>query len=338
MENLGGCQCERDRSCEPGHQRGRFSLVEKETGAEAIRVSDLVKRYGDFEAVHGVSFAVHEGECFGLLGPNGAGKSTTIRMMCCLATISGGSIEVFGHRASPGNPAIKRQIGVVAQDDNLDPDLTVKENIEIQGRFYGLSAGEARARAEELLVWMQLQTKTNDQVRALSGGMRRRLVIARALMARPRLLVLDEPTTGLDPQARQLVWAKVRELKSQGVTVLLTTHYMDEAERLADRLVIMDHGNILEEGTPFEVIERVVGTECLEFFSITADDQTRLAASLDDQVFAEWQGDSWAVFGRDLDRLIGRWEADGRPIPRFYRRRAGLEDVFLRLTGRDLRE
>jgi lipooligosaccharide transport system ATP-binding protein len=185
---------------------------------------------------------------------------------------------------------------------------------------------------------MQLETKKKEQVRALSGGMRRRLVIARALMARPRLLVLDEPTTGLDPQARQLVWAKVRELKSQGVTVLLTTHYMDEAERLSDRLVIMDHGHILEEGRPLEVIERVVGTECLEFSGMAPEEQAVLAKFLEPDMLSEWQGDSWVVFGSDLDRVIRRWQEAGHDLFRFYRRRAGLEDVFLRLTGRDLRE
>ena len=307
---------------------------------DVVRVEGLVKRYGDFEAVHGISFSVHEGECFGLLGPNGAGKSTTIRMMCCLATISAGSIQVLGLPAFPGNQAIKRQIGVVSQDDNLDPDLTVRENIEIQGRFYGQSAVQARQRAQSLLEWMQLENKAKEQVRALSGGMRRRLVISRALMGRPRLLVLDEPTTGLDPQARQLVWAKVRELKSQGVTVLLTTHYMDEAERLSDRLVIMDHGRILEEGRPEQVILRVVGEECLEFMAISERDQALLAAHIrsEDGAVTEWQGGTWVVFGSDLDRLVRRWQEVMPVLPRFYRRRAGLEDVFLRLTGRDLRE
>ncbi len=310
------------------------------TAPDVVRVEGLVKRYGDFEAVHGVSFFVSEGECFGLLGPNGAGKSTTIRMICCLAAIDGGTIHVLELPAFPGNQAIKQQIGVVSQDDNLDPDLTVRENIEIQGRFYGQSAGEARERAQELLVWMQLESKAKAQVRDLSGGMRRRLVIARALMGKPRLLVLDEPTTGLDPQARQLVWAKVRELKSQGVTVFLTTHYMDEAERLCDRLVIMDHGGILEEGPPDEVIARVVGEECLELSGISEDQQVQLARHLGEAevTFSEWQGEIWAVFGSQLDRLLQRWQTLESALPRFYRRRASLEDVFLRLTGRDLRE
>ncbi len=310
---------------------------------DVVQVRGLVKRYGDFEAVHGVDFSVHEGECFGLLGPNGAGKSTTIRMMCCLATISQGSIEVLGLPAYPGNQAIKRQIGVVAQEDNLDPDLTVRENIEIQGRFYGQSAEEARERAESLLAWMQLEKKAKEQVRALSGGMRRRLVISRALMGRPRLLVLDEPTTGLDPQARQLVWAKIRELKAEGVTVLLTTHYMDEAERLSDRLVIMDHGHILEEGRPQAVIERVVGEECLEFYPVSPAQQQAMADSiLEDEdgqgMVSEWQGDTFVLFGRDLDRQLHRWQQNALDLPHHYRRRTSLEDVFLRLTGRDLRE
>lgn len=305
----------------------------------AVTVSGLIKKYGDFEAVKGISFEVREGECFGLLGPNGAGKSTTIRMLCCLATITDGVIEVFGLSAHPGNQAIKRQIGVVSQDDNLDPDLTVLENVEMQGRFYGQPAAEARKRGAELLSWMQLESKRDAQVRDLSGGMRRRLVIARALMGRPRLLVLDEPTTGLDPQARQLVWAKIRELRGEGVTILLTTHYMDEAERLSDRLVIMDHGEILERGTPRDVIARVVGHECLEFDGI---DPARAKRMVDEaagvgRLLEEWRGDTWVVFAGDVDGLLRRWQTAG-DVPHFYRRRAGLEDVFLHLTGRDLRE
>lgn len=325
--------------------RGHVRMIIPEPRAEAVAarpavaVSGLVKQYGDVAAVKGIAFEVQPGECFGLLGPNGAGKSTTIRMLCCLAAITAGSIEVFGLPAYPGNAAIKRQIGVVSQDDNLDPDLTVLENVEMQGRFYGQSAAEARARAIDLLTWMQLDSKRGAQVRDLSGGMRRRLVIARALMGQPRLLVLDEPTTGLDPQARQLVWAKIRELGSEGVTVLLTTHYMDEAERLADRLVIMDHGEVLERGTPRDVIERVVGHECLEFDGLDPRIARRMAAEAAEagRRHDEWRGDTWVVFADDVDALLRRWQKTG-DIPHFYRRRAGLEDVFLRLTGRDLRE
>ncbi len=308
--------------------------------AIAVAAKGLTKHFGNFEAVGGIDFDVYEGECFGLLGPNGAGKSTTIRMICCLTGRTAGSLSVLGIPAEPGQRAIKSQLGVVSQEDYLDPALTVRENIEIHGRFYGLSPQVASERAAELLEFMQLDGKAGQQVRALSGGMRRRLVIARALMGRPRLLVLDEPTTGLDPQARILVWRKVRELKAQGVTVLLTTHYMDEAQRLCDRLVVIDHGHILEAGRPRELIERLVGRECLECPDLDAAAAEQLAAALspEDEAWHEWQGDSWVLFSPNLARILDRWVAAAIAPPLSYRRPAGLEDVFLRLTGRELRD
>ncbi len=307
--------------------------------AAVIVAENLVKRYGDFEAVHGIDFSVAEGACFGLLGPNGAGKSTTIRMISCLAEISGGRLTVLGHDAHPGNLTIKRQLGVVSQEDYLDPSLTVRENVELHGRFYGMGYRDAKIRADELLVFLQLEEKGSAQVRALSGGMRRRAVIARALMGRPRLLILDEPTTGLDPQARILVWGKIRELKQEGVTILLTTHYMDEAQRLADDLVVIDHGTILERGTPRDLISRVVGTECLEI----AECDPHTGKSLAERVHAmgavsDWQGDSLMVFSSDMDPVIAQLQEEKVLPPQYYRRRATLEDVFLRMTGRDLRE
>lgn len=309
------------------------------TAAAVVRVHNLVKEYGNFQAVRGVDFTVREGECFGLLGPNGAGKSTTIRTICCLTDVTAGTVEVFGLPAYPGHAAIKRQIGVVAQDDHLDPDLTVKENLEIQGRFYGQDRHTAQARSVELLIWMQLEGKAHDQVRTLSGGMRRRLAIARALVAYPRLLVLDEPTTGLDPQARQLVWGKLRELKASGVTILLTTHYMEEAERLADHLVIIDHGKILERGHPTELIRRIVGRECLELTGRDVE-MTRWTALLSTfpQCRFDRQGELLTVFAPDLEPVVQSLKNHGLLPQQYYRRRAGLEDVFLRLTGRELRE
>ena len=310
------------------------------TPAVAVSARGLTKQFGNFEAVAGMDFDVYEGECFGLLGPNGAGKSTTIRMICCLTARTAGSLTVLGEPAAPGQRTIKGQLGVVSQEDYLDPALTVRENIEIHGRFYGQSPEVATLRATELLEFMQLDGKTNEQVRSLSGGMRRRLVIARALMGRPRLLVLDEPTTGLDPQARILVWRKVRELKAEGVTVLLTTHYMDEAQRLCDRLVVIDHGRILESGRPRELILRLVGRECLECPDIAPAVVDGLTATLrpEDQAWHEWQSDSWVLFSPNLSAILDRWDTAGIAPSLAYRRPAGLEDVFLRLTGRELRD
>ncbi len=304
-----------------------------------VMAKRLVKRFGAFEAVRGIDFTIALGECFGLLGPNGAGKSSTIRMICCLTDVSQGTLTVLGWPAHPGQRAVKRQLGVVAQDDNLDPSLTVRENTEIHGRFYGLDSCEARRRSDELLAFMQLEGRANEQVRALSGGMRRRLVIARALMGNPRLLILDEPTTGLDPQARLLVWGKINELKRQGVTILLTTHYMDEAERLCDQLVVVDHGEILERGSPGDLIHRVVGDDCLEVPGVDERQARAMAQFLDDYpVWTDRQADSLLVYGGQMDEVIDQlhWK---NLLPRtYYRRRASLEDVFLKLTGRELRD
>lgn len=305
-----------------------------------IEARGLTKHYGAFVAVRGIDLDVRAGECFALLGPNGAGKSTTIRMICCLADVTAGSLVVLGEKPYPGNRRLKQKLGVVAQEDYLDPGLTVLENIELHGRFYGLSASEARERALGLLAFLQLDQRQGEQVRALSGGMRRRLVVARALMGRPELLVLDEPTTGLDPQARLLVWAKLRELRSSGVTILMTTHYMDEAERLADRLAIVDHGIVLERGTPSELIDRVVGPDCLECLGVP-DEEARVLMDLAESIpgtRAERQGDAVVVYGPDAGYVLEAWREAHREPARYVRRPSGLEDVFLSLTGRDLRE
>ena len=305
-----------------------------------IEARALTKRYGDFPAVREIDLEVGEGECFALLGPNGAGKSTTIRMICALTDVTGGSLSVLGLPAYPGNIELKRLLGVVSQEDYLDPGLTVLENTELHGRFYGIGAAEARERALDLLAFLQLEQRAHDMVRELSGGMRRRLVIARALMGRPRLLVLDEPTTGLDPQARLLVWAKLRELRGAGVTILITTHYMDEAERLADRLAIMDHGRILEHGTPASLIERVVGPDCVECVGVGDEQAERLRRVAEERpgTRSERQGDAVVVFGPDADGVLAAWREAGLMPARYIRRPSSLEDVFLSLTGRDLRE
>ncbi|BDG59094.1 ABC transporter ATP-binding protein [Caldinitratiruptor microaerophilus] len=233
-------------------------------GSHAVRARGLVKRYGATLAVAGIDLAIRTGECYGFLGPNGAGKSTTMRMIYGRTPITAGELTVLGLDARSQMRRIKARIGVVPQEDNLDPDFTVLENLVIYGRYFGLSAAVARNRALELLEFVALAGRANQRVDQLSGGMKRRLVIARALIARPELVILDEPTTGLDPQARHLLWDKLRELRAQGVTLLLTTHYMEEATQLCDRVAIIDHGRILAEGRPEDLVAAHPGAANLE--------------------------------------------------------------------------
>ena len=223
-----------------------------------IEATGLVKRFGDFEAVRGIDFFVHKGECVGLLGPNGAGKTTTMRMIMGLSTVSAGQLTVFGQRAGHLGRELQARVGLVSQEDNLDPDLSVQANLEVYGRYFGLSRAYIAERVPQLLRFMQLEDRGESRVMQLSGGMKRRLVIARALIADADFVILDEPTTGLDPQARVLIWKQLLDLKKQGKTLLLTTHYMDEAQRLCDRLVIIDHGQILAEGSPQYLIDKHV--------------------------------------------------------------------------------
>src|SRR5438874_2351410 len=232
--------------------------------APLIRARGLVKRFGDFVAVDGIDFDVARGEAFGFLGPNGAGKSSTMRMIGCVSPVSGGELSVLGLDPATDGPAIRGRLGVVPQADTLDNELTVQENLFIYGRYFGLSRADVRARAKELLEFVQLGERAKSKVEPLSGGMKRRLTIARALVNDPELLLLDEPTTGLDPQARHAVWDRLFRLKQQGVTLVLTTHYMDEAEQLCDRLVIMHQGKIAQEGSPLELIQRLSTREVVE--------------------------------------------------------------------------
>jgi lipooligosaccharide transport system ATP-binding protein len=300
-----------------------------------VHAENLQKRYGSFEAVRGLTFDVEEGECFAFLGPNGAGKSSTIRMICCQSPVTAGILTVFGQRADPHAIAVKRRLGVVAQDDYLDPELTVEENLVLHGRFYGLSGREAGARADDLLEFMQLEAKKGQRVKELSGGMRRRLVIARGLIGRPQLLVLDEPTTGLDPQARLLVWTRLRELTRDGVTLIVTTHYMEEAARLADRLVVMDHGLILDRGTPADLVDRIAGTEAVDVWGLELAYAERLVGSVGR---VEVRGDALAILSRHGAAVIERLNAGPIAPERLQLRPASLEDVFLLLTGKELRE
>ncbi len=305
-----------------------------------VEAEELVKRFGNLVAVDGISFQVQEGECYGFLGPNGAGKTTTMRMICCTARPTAGVLRVFGLDVPRHARAIKRQLGVVHQAVTLDDALTVRENLVVYGRYFDLTWEEARRRADELLTFAELEARADDRVSKLSGGMQRRLMIARALMANPRLLVLDEPTTGLDPQARHALWDRLRQLKRAGVTQILTTHYMEEAEHLCDRVAIVDHGRIVAEGPPRELVERYVGREVVEL-QVAGDGA--LAGAVAEQAAGlaegfEVAGDRVFLHTRDGEELLHRVRALRLPLEAVVLRRATLEDVFLRLTGRRLRE
>jgi len=305
-----------------------------------VEAEELLKRFGSLVAVDRISFQVREGECYGFLGPNGAGKTTTMRMVCCTARPTAGSLRVFGLDVRRHGRAIKRQLGVVHQSVTLDDALTVRENLVVYGRYFDLSWAEARRRADELLAFAELEARADERVSKLSGGMQRRLMIARALMANPRLLVLDEPTTGLDPQARHAVWDRLRQLKRGGVTQILTTHYMEEAEHLCDRVAIVDHGRIVAEGPPRELVERYVGREVVEL-QVAADGAPAWAVAEQAAGLAEGfevAGDRVFLHTRDGEELVHRVRALRLPVEAVVLRRATLEDVFLRLTGRRLRE
>ena len=306
--------------------------------APVIVAQDLVKRYGDFAAVDGISFEVAPGESFGLLGPNGAGKSTTMRMVGAVSTRTSGELEVVGLDPDRYGPEIRSQLGVVPQSDNLDTELRVRENLLVYGRYFGLPSRLVATRADELLEFAQLADKGKAKVDALSGGMKRRLTIARALINDPRVLLLDEPTTGLDPQARHILWDRLFRLKEQGTTLLLTTHYMDEAEQLCDRLVVVDKGTIMAEGTPAELIRRYSSREVLEvrFGSDRNSAVAERLAGIGDRL--EVLPDRILVYSDDGEsELVRITEAGLRPLTSLVRR-SSLEDVFLRLTGRSLIE
>ena len=303
--------------------------------APLIRARGLVKTFGDLTAVDAIDFDVQPGEAFGFLGPNGAGKSSTMRMIGCVSPVTAGTLTVFGLDPNRDGPKIRSRLGVVPQLDTLDNELSVRENIVIYGRYFGLSRKELRGRADELLEFVQLSERAKDLVEPLSGGMKRRLTIARSLVNRPDLMLLDEPTTGLDPQARHAVWDRLFRLKQQGVTLVLTTHYMDEAEQLCDRLVIMDRGKIAEEGSPLELIRRLSTREVVELrFS---DEAPQVQPDVFDGRVArvEVLPDRILLYTDDGDALVPT--AHDRLHPQSVLvRRSTLEDVFLRLTGRTL--
>jgi lipooligosaccharide transport system ATP-binding protein len=300
-----------------------------------ISARGLVKSFGSLRAVDGIDFDVHRGEAFGFLGPNGAGKSSTMRMIGCVSPITDGVLRVLGRDPGRDGPQIRARLGVVPQLDTLDNELTVRENLIIYGRYFGLSRRAVRERADELLEFVQLSERADDRVEPLSGGMKRRLTIARSLVNDPELMLLDEPTTGLDPQARHAVWERLFRLKRQGVTLVLTTHYMDEAEQLCDRLVIMDRGKIAEEGSPLELIERLSTREVVELRF--PDEVPTLEPGLLDGHVArtETLPDRLLLYTDDGDALVPIAHEKLRPQSVLVRR-STLEDVFLRLTGRTL--
>jgi lipooligosaccharide transport system ATP-binding protein len=298
----------------------------------------LKKSYDGFEAVKGVDFEVHPGECFGFLGPNGAGKTTTMKMIYGAVIPTGGELDVAGLDVKRCERKIKRRIGVVPQENNLDDELKVRENLLVYGRYYDLPRKVALQRADELLEFVQLTEKAESKVEQLSGGMKRRLLIARALINDPEIVVLDEPTTGLDPQARHLVWDRLRELTGEGKTLLLTTHYMEEAARLCDRLVIMEGGLIIAEGSPKQLVEEHVSPEVLEFRG-GPEDLERLRPIVEAASDAvERSGEALLAFTADGGALMEEVRSSGIEVENTVYRHAGLEDVFLRLTGRRLIE
>lgn len=299
-----------------------------------IVAEKLVKRYDELTAVDGISFAIEEAECFGFLGPNGAGKTTCIRMIQCVSPVTAGKLSVLGMDVAKQPREIKSLIGVVPQEDNLDPDLTVLMNMTTYARYFGMPKKVAEQKSRELIAFMQLTEKVDEKISDISGGMKRRLIIARALINEPRILILDEPTTGLDPQARHAIWDKIRDLKKRKVTVVITTHYMDEAQQLCDRLVIMDKGKILTEGTPKVLIAEKVGSEVVELSPATPEvedyclKQGWSVERVADMLYV-YGGNSKAVY----DSLVAQFKLSSVVI-----RVATLEDVFLKLTGRGLRD
>ncbi len=303
-----------------------------------VSARGLTKRFGDFVAVDGIDFDIWPGEVFGFLGPNGAGKSSTMRMIGCMSPPTSGTLRVRGRDPATEGPLIRAGIGVVPQDDALDDQLTVFDNLLVYARYFDINRREARSRASQLLEFAQLSERGGDRVDQLSGGMRRRLTIARALISRPELVIMDEPSTGLDPQARHLVWERLHRLKREGVTQIVTTHYMDEAEQLCDRLVVMDHGRIVAEGTPRALIAEHVSREVVEIRSELGGHE-ELAVLLAPRLErSELLADRLCCYVDDGDALVATLAALGRNDLTTLVRRASLEDVFLALTGRTLVE
>jgi lipooligosaccharide transport system ATP-binding protein len=300
-----------------------------------IQAEGLVKNYGGHRVVDGVSLGIRHGECFGLLGPNGAGKTTTLRLLLGLIAPDGGKLSLLNHDVPNHAREARLRVGVVPQMDNLDPDFTVTENLMVYGRYFGMKDSEIEVRLPELLEFANLTHKADAKVPTLSGGMKRRLTVARALVNDPDVIFLDEPTTGLDPQARHLIWQRLRELTARGKTLLLTTHFMDEAERLCHRLAVMDEGRVISEGTPRELIADNIEPQVIEVFGEHAAAWANEHAGHHAQRF-EVSGETAFCYVNDAQPLLN--ELQRQPQLRYLHRPANLEDVFLKLTGREMRE
>ena len=301
-----------------------------------VTAKNLTKKFGDLTAVDGISFDIRRGECFGFLGPNGAGKTSTVRMIHCVSPVTSGTLTVNGMPAHINNRVIKKMTGVVPQEIDLDIDLTVDENLAIHARFFDIPRAEARKRIDDYLKFVELDQKKNSKIEELSTGMKKRMLIARALINAPKLIIADEPTTGLDPQARHLIWQRLRELKREGATLILTTQYMEEAEQLCDRIVIMHKGRILKEGVPTKLIEDEIGSEVIEI-RISKDEDEKIISRLSGTGCGhERVGDTLYFYcrdGKDLMRKVVEMN-----LHNVLNRPATLEDVFLKLTGRSLIE
>jgi lipooligosaccharide transport system ATP-binding protein len=314
-------------------------MTTPETSTSLVHARGLTKRYSNgFTAVDGVDFDVRPGKAFGFLGPNGAGKTSTMRMIACSSPVSEGTLSVIGMDPRTQGRQIKSRLGVVPQIDNLDTELTVRENLEMYARYFDIPRDVANSRADELLEFVQLSERAKDQVEPLSGGMKRRLTIARALINEPDLVILDEPTTGLDPQARHLLWERLYQLKRRGATLIITTHYMDEAEQLCDHLVVMDKAKIVAEGSPRQLIDEHSTKEVLElrFTDAVRDSLNGRLDGLADRV--EELPDRHLLYTADGERALEQVHARQIPVESALVRRSSMEDVFLRLTGRSLIE
>jgi len=301
-----------------------------------VTAKNLVKKYKDFTAVNGISFEIKEGECFAFLGPNGAGKTTTVRMIHCVSPKTSGDLVVSGMNANINNRKIKQLIGVIPQEITLDSDLTTNENLMVFSNFFDIPKKEATTRVAELLSFVELEAKKNSKIGELSTGMKRRLLIARALLNQPKIIIADEPTTGLDPQARHLVWQRLRELKKKGATLILTTQYMEEASQLCDRLVIMNEGKILKEGVPQRLVEDEIGREVIEIRIPKEEDERIIRELTGLNIGHERVGDTLYFYSRNGHETMKK--VIELELKNFLNRPASLEDVFLKLTGRGLIE
>ena len=307
-----------------------------------IFAEKLTKKYGELSAVDRVDLSVPNGICFGLLGPNGAGKTTMIQMLQASSPVTNGKLKVLGTDVSKESRSVRKRIGVIPQEDNLDPDFTAEYNLIVYARYFGIDVNEAKEKASKLLEEVGLTDKANEKIANLSGGMKRRLIVARGMINDPELLILDEPTTGLDPQARHSVWDQIRIFKNNGKTVLLTTHYMDEAEILCDELAIMDSGKILIRGTPRELISKTVGADAVELVSHSFNkgkkilDLIETKSKLKDVIISR-VSDRIIIYGKEIEEIISEFESNSE-LTDIIKRRTTLEDVFLKLTGRQLRD